>query len=346
MSSSFHSPPSPPRFGESAQHACRDAHVHFFLFTMISKSIATFFIVGGIISCGAEVQFPALDVSLCSVEKSVGTCSDPQQILESAILDDIRSAMIGNTNVEVNDLCVPSRGLEDVNSAMRDFSPGSDDKGRLAWNFLRGLANSETFVQDYWHKRPLLIRAAETGGWVEGSFTVEKDLRLIDNSYITGYKTAEIIRNGTKTDTWELSPLKDNPAQKTTWNDVADAIDGGTIYFNTAGSFWPNLGGLCRLTSFAFGLPPNVNVYVTPPGKKLSLLTTTVRANYTGRRSLWSLIVLVHMNRMHSKCASPHRQTGCNCIPNSGSQAVESLCTTTTVQRPRSFGQRKSRGCA
>jgi hypothetical protein len=91
--------------------------------------------------------------------------------------------------------------------------------------------------------------------------------RLVDNSYITGYKTAEILRNGTKTDTWALSPLKDNPSRKTVWADVKDALDGGTVYFNTAGSFWPNLGGLCRLASFAFGLPPNVNVYVTPPGK-------------------------------------------------------------------------------
>lgn len=91
--------------------------------------------------------------------------------------------------------------------------------------------------------------------------------RLVDNSYITGYKTAEILRNGTKTDTWQLSPLKDDPTRKTVWKDVEDALDGGTVYFNTAGGLWPNLGGLCRLTSFAFGLPPNVNVYVTPPGK-------------------------------------------------------------------------------
>lgn len=90
----------------------------------------------------------------------------------------------------------------------------------------------------------------------------------MDNTYITGYKTAEILRNGTKTDTWQLSPLKDDPTRKTVWKDVEDALDGGTVYFNTAGGLWPNLGGLCRLTSFAFGLPPNVNVYVTPPGKK------------------------------------------------------------------------------
>jgi hypothetical protein len=97
--------------------------------------------------------------------------------------------------------------------------------------------------------------------------------RLIDNSYITGHTTAEILRNGTKTDTWALSPLKDNPARKTVWADVEEALDGGTVYFNTAGSFWPNLGGLCRLTSFAFGLPPNVNVYVTPPGNQYPRLT-------------------------------------------------------------------------
>jgi hypothetical protein len=99
----------------------------------------------------------------------------------------------------------------------------------------------------------------------------------VDNTYITGYKTAEILRNGTKTDTWTLSPLKADPAQKTSWKEVTQALEGGTIYFNTAGSLWPTLGGLCRLTSYAFGLPTNVNVYVTPPGLTVSVPPHTDR---------------------------------------------------------------------
>ena len=188
--------------------------------------------------------------------------------LESKVLQDVGMAL-AQEDLYSSDINVPFKGLDDVESAIADFSASSleNQAGRLGWNCLVGIARSETFARDFWHKRPLLIRSKDIGGWVKGAFTVEKDLRLVDGSFITGYKTAEILRNGTKTDTWALSPLKDNPARKTTWSDIAYALEGGTIYFNTAGSLWKNLGGLCRLTAYAFGLPSNVNVYVTPPGE-------------------------------------------------------------------------------
>ncbi len=169
--------------------------------------------------------------------------------------------------VETRSIRVPGRCVQDVESAMQDFSSDSNVQGLLAWNFLQGIAGSELFVKEFWQRRPLLIRSKDTGGWAKGCFTVEKDLRLMDGSFITGFKTAEVLRNGTKTDTWALAPLKDNPAYRTAWSDVENAMEGGTIYFNTAGSLWKNLGGLCRLVGYSFGLPPNVNVYVTPPGK-------------------------------------------------------------------------------
>ena len=95
--------------------------------------------------------------------------------MESAVLKDIRESL-KRSNIEVGDLCVP-RGLEDVQSAIHDFDPDTEEKGQQAWRFLRGMANSKTFVENYWHQYPLLIRASDTGGWVEGSFTVEKELR-------------------------------------------------------------------------------------------------------------------------------------------------------------------------
>jgi hypothetical protein len=106
----------------------------------------------------------------------IETCANEDtEILESAILKDI-SASLAGTGIETDGMCV-SRGLDDMTKAIRDFSPEADDKGQLAWRFLRGMANSKTFVEKYWHQRPLLIRAAKTGGWVEGSFTVDRDLR-------------------------------------------------------------------------------------------------------------------------------------------------------------------------
>ena len=208
------------------------------------------------------------------------------------------------TTVHPDDILVPNRGVDDVLRAIQDFSSSSSvpipssrsrssddddddddddsERGLNAWNFLTSIARSKTFVQDYWQQRPFLIRATDTTscsrtstgsscGWIQDCFTIEQDLRLMDGSYITGFKTAEILRNGTKTDTWALSPLKEDPTRPTQWSDVEDALRGGTIYFNTAGSLWNNLGGFCRLFGYAFGLPPNVNVYCTPPSCSLSV---------------------------------------------------------------------------
>jgi hypothetical protein len=183
--------------------------------------------------------------------------SQSKQDLEARILAEIDGSL-QKTEIEQDEI-LSLNNLHDATSAIHDFSPSDNEKGRVAWRFLRGIASSPTFVHEVWHKQPLLIRSGHTGGWVEGSFTLENDLRLIDQSYITGYKTAEILRNGTKTDTWELAPLKMDPSRKTTWSDVTEALDGGTIYFNTAGSLWPTLGGLCRMTSYLFGLPTNLN---------------------------------------------------------------------------------------
>jgi len=99
----------------------------------------------------------------------------------------------------------------------------------------------------------------------------------VDGSYITGHCTAEILRNGTNTHTWEFRPIKDKAAPKATWEEVEEALKGGTIYFNTAGSLWPNLGALCRLTNAAFGIPSNANVYITPPGVTASVPPHTDR---------------------------------------------------------------------
>ena len=46
---------------------------------------------------------------------------------------------------------------------------------------------------------------------------------------------------------------------------------------NNNNSLWPTLGAFCRLTNYAFGLPTNVNIYVTPPGSKVSVPPHTDR---------------------------------------------------------------------
>lgn len=195
--------------------------------------------------------------------------SSDRKPLEFSLLHEVSKSLRQNS-VKKTDILVPERTAKDVESAMRDFSM-VDDQSRLAWNFLTGIAGSKIFARGFWQKQPLLIRREDSKGWAEGAFTVEKDLKLVDGSFITGFKTADVLRNGTRNDTWALSPLKETAAQRTQWSNVAEAMDGGTIYFNTAGTLWKNLGGLCRMMGYAFGLPPNINVYVTPPGTFVKL---------------------------------------------------------------------------
>lgn len=173
-----------------------------------------------------------------------------------------------------------------IAAAARDFDPETEENGKAAWTFLTCLASSPYFVSHFWQKRPLLIRSKEINeitqqssgkNWVEGCFTVENHLKLIDGSYISGSRTDDVLRKGIKTDSWAFRPIKDDPARKTTWKEVKDALEGGTIYFNSAGSFWPSLGALCRLTNYAFGLPTNINIYITPPGSVLSVPPHTDR---------------------------------------------------------------------
>jgi hypothetical protein len=199
-------------------------------------------------------------------------CRDGSITGEKALQCDLLSRVL--KEIHENKAENPLGALSNIEEAVHDFS---GEKGEAAYKFLRGLASSRTFLADVWHQQPLLIRARDTAGWVEGAFTIDPHLKMIDNSYITGHKTAEILRNGTKTDTWAFVPLKNEATRPTTWKEVDEALQGGTIYFNTAGSLWPNLGGLCRLTTAAFGLPSNVNVYVTPSGMTLSVPLHTDR---------------------------------------------------------------------
>ena len=204
--------------------------------------------------------------------------------------DPDRSSLLGELTTSVtNDADTSVR--DELSSAIQDYNPEDLNEGTKAWQFLKSLSTSSTFVRKYWHSKPLLLRSHEISSvgksdskecagntqWVDGSFTLETHLRLLDNSWIAGSRTDDILRNGTKTDTWAFLPIKDDPTRRTTWEDISKALDGGTIYFNSAGSLWPSLGALCRLTSFAFGLPSNVNVYVTPPGATVSVPPHTDR---------------------------------------------------------------------
>lgn len=169
-------------------------------------------------------------------------------------------------------------GRSDVEIVSKEAPRDLDRPDDEAWRFLRGLASSPTFARRYWQRRPIHLSRDDVGSssWIPKIFGMD-DLRLVDRSYVSGHRTADVLRNGTQTDTWRFAPLKADPTKPTTWDEVREALEGGTIYFNTAGGLWPSLGSLCLLSNAAFGLPSNVNIYVTPPHVDLSVPPHTDR---------------------------------------------------------------------
>ncbi len=202
-----------------------------------------------------------------------------KQLIKSrdSLVNELMEASISNQDIlETNDA--------KIRDAIQEFDPNNVKVGESAWKFLKLLSSSPHFISEFWQAKPLLVRSWEVKeitkqdtNWVDGSFTLHRDLKLIDDSYISGSRTDDILRQGIKTDSWAFRPIKADPTQKTKWSEVEDALKGGTIYFNSAGSFWPNLGSLCRLTNYAFGLPTNVNIYITPPGSIVSVPPHTDR---------------------------------------------------------------------
>jgi hypothetical protein len=134
-------------------------------------------LIGVAVACNAETHATISSGSSCRLDATASTCTNQiDDALQSAVVREITSSL-ADEKIQADDLSVPNRGLDDVTKAIHDFSPAAEEKGIRAWNFLQGMANSATFLEEFWHKRPLLIRASDTGGWVERSFTVDRDLR-------------------------------------------------------------------------------------------------------------------------------------------------------------------------
>jgi hypothetical protein len=131
-----------------------------------------FCLLGLITSCVAETSS-----RLATCTSVPGRCSNENEDL-ALILNDIKESLENKPTCE--NLCMPTTD-DDIALAIRDFSVHSDsEEGEVAWKFLRGIADSPTFVSKYWHQRPLLIRAADTGSWAAGCFTLERDLRYVN----------------------------------------------------------------------------------------------------------------------------------------------------------------------
>lgn len=268
-----------------------------------------------VVAAAAESSASPSAAAAAAAPPSFGVCRGGDAEARSRVLRDIRGADLPTPRDGNDDDGEASAAASAFSEAVGETVPGAggEDRGAEARRFFEALSSSSAFVREYWHKRPLLIRASDyagdTGGcggcgdddddagssasapssWADGAFTVGRDLKLVGGSYVTGHRTSDALRDGTKTDTWDFRPIKDDASRQTTWDDVEQSLrpdgSGGTIYFNTAGSLWPSLAALCRLAGSptAFGLPVNVNVYVTPPG------TTTSVPPHTDRQDVLAI---------------------------------------------------------
>jgi len=180
-----------------------------------------------------------------------------------------------------------------LNSVGKCGGKGGKSRGRSAHRFLAALASSDAFKSSF-RRRPVLIRSehvAESSGlaengagcggsWASGLFTLEDLLSGVDGTVIPGQRTGDSIRDGTKVDRWEKNgPIAgaasghydDSPMQTMTRADVKAALRNGTVFFNHAMLGFPTLAALSTLMTESFGLPGNLNIYITPPNLNVSV---------------------------------------------------------------------------
>ena len=130
----------------------------------------------------------------------------------------------------------------------------------------RTLSSSSSFVSDHWGKSPLYIPAADVPAATKlAKFFTIKNLLEASGSFVNGYRTSDEYRQGDTT-TWKFVPLNPNPIKPISEEMIRSGLEGGTIYFNSAGSLWKNLGEVCCEAIDAFDFPCNINVYCTPKG--------------------------------------------------------------------------------
>ena len=176
-----------------------------------------------------------------------------------------------------------------LNSAGGCGDKGGKSRGRSAHQFLEALASSEAFQASF-RRRPVLIRSEHVveasgseygcGSWAAGLFTLEDLLSGVDGTVIPGQRTGDSVRDGSKVDRWEKNAgiagtasghYDDSPMQTMTRADVKAALRNGTVFFNHAMLGFPSLAALSTLMTASFGLPANMNIYVTPPNLDVSV---------------------------------------------------------------------------
>lgn len=148
----------------------------------------------------------------------------------------------------------------------------SQESERLSvQNIFKALSADEEFQNKYWQKQPLHITKRLPN--LVGAFTMEDVRKAVDEGFLeagrgsfqqdkTGWKMAQVSKpRGTS---FEDAKLR--------FDDVTMAMKetSGTVVFNSAGGFIPQMAIACLETVNAFQMPNAMNVYLTNPGQQTS----------------------------------------------------------------------------
>lgn len=238
----------------------------------------------------------AASTTSCYSDTSTSADASPPEI--DPVIHDLREAASASSeqshasplgsNPAVADISV-DMAIRMLNSAGGCGDKGGKSRGRSAHQFLEALASSEAFKASF-RRRPVLIRSQHVveasgsgyacGSWAAGLFTLEDLLSGVDGTVIPGQRTGDSVRDGTKVDRWEKNAgiagaasgnYDASPMQAMTRADVKAALRNGTVFFNHAMLGFPSLAALSTLMTESFGLPANMNIYVTPPNLDVSV---------------------------------------------------------------------------
>ena len=132
------------------------------------------------------------------------------------------------------------------------------------------VATSSAFVSDVWARKPLLLDDGAAAAGIAGSFTMADVQHAVDNDFLDAGRGVADGKGG-----WKMAAVSEPRGDsfedaKMRYVDVVDAMQLGTVVFNSAGAHIPKLSAFCWAALEAFELPNCLNLYLTAKGQVTS----------------------------------------------------------------------------
>eukprot|EP00592_Proboscia_alata_P004640 CAMPEP_0194371846 /NCGR_PEP_ID=MMETSP0174-20130528/20220_1 /TAXON_ID=216777 /ORGANISM="Proboscia alata, Strain PI-D3" /LENGTH=193 /DNA_ID=CAMNT_0039150083 /DNA_START=101 /DNA_END=679 /DNA_ORIENTATION=+ len=135
------------------------------------------------------------------------------------------------------------------------------------------LLHNTQFRTQHWQTSPLLLQPSQTQ--IRGQFTVDD----IADNFASQFIVAGRGTFNEKTGGWNMAAVGSTPRPgasfedaKVQFSDVQSALSktSGTVVINSAGAYMPSLAKVCEECLDCFGLPINMNLYITAAGQVTS----------------------------------------------------------------------------